>query len=57
MGNTEGNHMGISTEGIVFLSLSWGLIFAVAGYFTTKIVPLKKLKKNGIDLIRKWSVS
>ncbi|MBU1101355.1 MAG: hypothetical protein KKA84_13215 [Bacteroidetes bacterium] len=49
--------MGISTEGIVFLSLSWGLIFAVAGYFTTKIVPLKKLKKNGIDLIRKWSVS
>lgn len=48
--------MGLKTEGIIFLSVAWGIIITIAGYFTSKFSPLKKLRQNGVKFIRKWSV-
>ena len=47
--------MGLKTEAIIFLSLAWGAIIAIAGYFTRRFLPFKKIKTNSINLIRKFS--
>ena len=35
---------GLKTEGIIFLTLAWGIIFFVAGYCYTKVFAVKKKK-------------
>lgn len=48
--------MGLKIEGIIFLFMAWAAILTFVGYMINRFLPIKKLKQNSINFIRRWSV-